>query len=490
MKNTMRMLALAGLAASFSLGAVGHAAEPLGSGHAAYSAATAVSLSDQKPDGATSTGVNQADHAQTLYRDGMRALNDQQWQTAITNFSLLAAMHGKRSDAALYWKAYAENKQGLRPEALATLRDLERSYPQSRWLNDARALDLEIRQASGQTVSPEDQPDDQLKLLAINALMASDPDRAVPLLEKLIESNQSTVVRERALFVLTQSGSPKARQAVVEIARSSSNPALRNKALDDLALFGGDPSRLLLTQIYASSNDLALKQHILHDFMISGAKQQLLDVAKTDKVPELREAAISLLGLAGGQEQVSELYQQETNEEVKKAILRAMFLGRNQERLLDVARTDPDPEMRREAIHYLGLMGAQDQLAPLYHQESALNLKKEILHSMFLGHDTQGLIEIARAETNPDLRVEAIHSLGLIQDPETSSALVSLYASNRDPATRNAVIDALFIQGNAHALVDLARKENDPGMKRAIVGKLSLMHSKEGTDYMLEILSH
>jgi hypothetical protein len=178
-----------------------------------------------------------------------------------------------------------------------------------------------VRQASGQPVSPEDQPDEQLKLLAINALMNSDPDRAIPLLEKIIDGNQSADLKERALFVLTQSRSPLARQVVVRVARSSSDLALREKALNDLALFDGKQSRQLLANIYSSSSDLAVKQQILHDYMLSGAQGQLLQIAKTDNVPELRKAAIKQLALAGGGDQLAALYQQETDQGIKKVIL-------------------------------------------------------------------------------------------------------------------------------------------------------------------------
>ena len=51
------------------------------------------------------------------------------------------------------------------------------------------------------------------------------------------------------------------------------------------------------------------------------------------------------------------------------------------------------------------------------------------------------------------------------------------------------IVNALFIQSNAKALVDLAKKENNQAMKQQIVQKLALMHSKDATDYMMEILS-
>jgi hypothetical protein len=50
-------------------------------------------------------------------------------------------------------------------------------------------------------------------------------------------------------------------------------------------------------------------------------------------------------------------------------------------------------------------------------------------------------------------------------------------------------VEALFIQDAARELVQLARKETDPQMRRELVQKLSLMDSKEAQDYMMEILN-
>jgi hypothetical protein len=506
----------------------------------------AVAAADDASD--TSEDAAQGQQSEALYKDGTGALDDHQWRTAVDKFSQLASLHGNHADEALYWKAYALNKEGQREQALSTLDQLKQAYPQSRWLKDADALQIEMRQASGQQVQPQDQPDEDLKLLAINGLMNSDPDRAVPLLQKFIQSNQPAKLKERALFVLSQNGSPQAHEAVAQIARGNSNPELQKKALDDLALSGGKESRQLLADIYASTSNMDVKREILHDFMIAGDSDRLLNAAKTERVPELRIDAIHQLGLVGAQDQLWQLYQQETSSNVKKEIehamflggnkqrlfdlarterdpdlrreaihslglmgaqdelgqlysqetsidlkkeiLHSMFLGGNKQRLFDVARTERDPDLRREAIHSLGLMGAQDELGQLYSQETSIDLKKEILHSMFLGGNGQRLIEIARSEQNADLRREAIHSLGLMGGKQTGETLASIYASNMDAETRKAVVDALFIQGNVHALIEIARKESDPEMKKYIVSKISVMGSKEGTDYMLELLSH
>jgi hypothetical protein len=70
-------------------------------------------------------------------------------------------------------------------------------------------------------------------------------------------------------------------------------------------------------------------------------------------------------------------------------------------------------------------------------------------------------------------------------------ALLEIYATDKDPEIRRAVINGLFVQNNATALVDLARKEQDPATKKDIVSKLSIMGSKDPVvmQFMMELLN-
>lgn len=366
------------------------------------------------------------------YRRGRQALDAGRWEDAIAAFSESAARArlGAAADGALYWKAYAQNRSGQRDAALGTVAALRRQYPSSHWLNDAQALEVEIRARAGDPVSPADEPDEDLKLIAINSLMQSDPKQALPILEKLLNSNSSPKLRERALFVLTQSGSPEARKILNDIALGKSNPDLQRAAIRYMGMMGSDDSRRELASIYSSSLDKDVKRTILRAFMISGSREFLLNAAKTEK----------------------------------------------------------DPDLRREAIRELGLAGGQDELWQLYQSESSVDAKEEILKSMFVGGNSAHLVDVARSEKDPRLRAAAIRSLGLMGGNGRSDVLVSIYRSDQDSTVRDAILNALFIQQNGHALVDLARGERDPEMKRRIIGKLALIHSKESTDYMLEIL--
>ena len=87
--------------------------------------------------------------------------------------------------------------------------------------------------------------------------------------------------------------------------------------------------------------------------------------------------------------------------------------------------------------------------------------------------------------------LDKIRNLGIMGSKKTGDALVQIYGTDKDPAVRRTVLDGLFVQGNAAALVDLARKEQDQTMKKEIVSKLSVMGSKDPAvmQYMMELLN-
>jgi outer membrane protein assembly factor BamD (BamD/ComL family) len=80
-----------------------------------------------------------------LYQKGKAAIDAGRWDDALQAFGEIVSENGAHADEALYWKAYALNKIGRREEALTALGQLRKAYANSRWLDDARALELEIR---------------------------------------------------------------------------------------------------------------------------------------------------------------------------------------------------------------------------------------------------------------------------------------------------------------------------------------------------------
>jgi HEAT repeat protein len=174
---------------------------------------------------------------------------------------------------------------------------------------------------------------------------------------------------------------------------------------------------------------------------------------------------------------------------VKRAILRGYMMSGARDRLLAVAKSETAPDLRGEAVQQLGALGAASELEELYRGESSVEVKRRIIQAMMISGRTDTLIGIAKTETDPELRRAAIRNLGMNRRTDSAEALTSIYAAaGSDNDVRRAVVQALFMQGNAKALVDLARAEKSPEMRKAIVQQLSVMRSPEATAYLMELL--
>jgi hypothetical protein len=375
--------------------------------------------------------------ADGLYEDARNLIDRERYDQAVKRLNeLLQQFDGKaqaienRVDAALYWKAYTLGKQQDTADALNTIADMQKRFAESRWLKDAKALEVELRQASGQAVSPDSQNDEELKLLALRGLMRSDPDRAVPMIDQLLAGNSSVNVKENALFVLSQSQSARAKEIITNTAKNSTNPDLQLRAVRYLGAMGGADNRQTLDEIYRTSTDTSIKRAILRSFTAAGDRPRLVSVAKNDSSPELRGEAVQQLGAMHADAELSDLYQSESNASIKTRIIQAMFSSGNVDKMTDIAKTEKDVALRRSAIRDLGMMNAA----------------------------------------------------------KTADTLRAMYGSETVPEIRKEIINALYLQKNAPALVEMARAEKDPTMKKEIVTKLSTMRSKEATDYMLELL--
>ena len=158
------------------------------------------------------------------YSEGQNAADEYKWDRALSYFDRVVGLKGSKVDAALYWKAYSQNRLGQRSEALATIAELNKNYPNSGYRKQTAVLEAEVRRDIGQPSRPQDSADDEVKLLALQSLQNTSPEQAVPLLEKVLEGTSSRKVKQRAMFVLAQSNSPRAREVLRNYAKGSSTP--------------------------------------------------------------------------------------------------------------------------------------------------------------------------------------------------------------------------------------------------------------------------
>jgi len=482
----------------------------------------AVAQNEELPPGAISSFQPQktGDRVEDAYNAGKKAMYDSppNWQQALDSFSQVAKAGRAHADEALYWQAYSQNKLGQPREALTSIGQFKRDYPRSQWSNDVGALEIEVKQALGQPAKPEEQRDCELKLLVVNNLLNSDPDRAVPILEKLLNSGGNSgqcdgKILDKALFVLSESDTQRARDLMVEIATGKLHPELQEKAIHYIGLNGHHD---LLVKIYNGTSSTGAKKAVLHSLGISGGCSELLSLSRDEKDPSLVREAIRSMGIAGCREQVRDLYGKATSPEAKRDILHSTIVSGDTELQERVARNDSDPKVRmeavkdlgvsggcsqlgsvsvaekdpnvvREAIHAMGVGGCRQQLRDLYNKTTDPETKREVLHSTIVSGDTELQEQVGLNDPDPKLKAEAIKSLGI--SGGSSATLVKIYQNSQSSDVRDAAINALFIKGDAHSLVELARKETNPELRKRLVEKLSVMGSREANDYLMEILN-
>jgi HEAT repeat protein len=368
----------------------------------------------------------------TAYDKGQSLLDQNHYGDAVQVFTQMIAAKSPRTDAAMYWRAYALSKLGRKNEALTQLTELRKAYPQSKWwTNDGAALLAELNPQAAQKL-PSSSENEEMKLLAIQSLMNSDDARAFPMLENVLKSpNNSTRVKERALFVLAQSDDPKAQAAIQNIARGKDNPTLQCKAIEMIGTQGNKESINALVDIYNTSPDVSVRKCVLHGFLVSDAKDNVLAVAKNEK----------------------------------------------------------DQSLRIEAIHQLGVMDAQPELRQMFQNAQTVEDKKAIIEAASISDDTELLTQVAKTAPEVEVRRAAIHGLGINDSKAARATLLNMYPTERAKDAKVAIVEALFIQDDAHDLISLYNSEGDHDMKRDIAEKLSVMDNKEAHEFMIEILN-
>ena len=286
------------------------------------------------------------------YQSGTQALDHHRYDEAVRDFDKVIKAKSTRSDGALYWKAYALNRQGMKDDALAALEELQKNYPSSPWIKDSQALQAEVKQSSGQPISPADESNEDIKLLAINGLMNVDPGRAVPLIGDVLKSSNTPAVQDRALFVLTQSRAPAAQQLLLEYAKGSGNPDLRMRAIQYIGMSGSRDIPQQLSAIYSAAAEASVKNAVLHALMNAHANDALLTIAKSEKDGVLLGQIVSYLAMQKTvpPDQLFALYSAANDKESKLHMIDLLLIRGDAKTLVDMAHRETDPEIKKAIV--------------------------------------------------------------------------------------------------------------------------------------------
>jgi HEAT repeat protein len=406
-----------------------------------------------------------------LYDQAREALNDRDYSNAAELFGRVADEYpeSRQAPEALYWRAFALMREGGRRDLLAAKRSLERQferYPDQARDGDSAELAIRIQsrlaeqgdaKAAEEILRLADQlseeggldREEETRMAALHALLQVEPERALPILRKVLVENPqkySSEFRNQALFMVSQAGDEdEALEILLHVARNDQSDEIRGQAVFWLSQTRSDRAVAILDEL-------------------------LSDPSEDD---EVRESAVFALSQIGGGEAMTTLRRVAADESV-------------------------DVEIRANAIFWLGQMGSEDEsakfLIDLYAELDDVELKDKVIFAVAQGGARGGgdfLMGIVRdPDEDVDLRNNALFWLGQT-DRIDEEELVAMISTLDDPELAEQVVFVLSQRGGdaaVEALIELARSAEDPEIREKAIFWLGQSGDPRAAEYLEELI--
>ncbi len=269
--------------------------------------------------------------------------------------------------------------------------------------------------------SNEDDDNEELKIAAVEALMSAPPERALPIVRKVMAGNHSDEVKERALFILSQIDAPEAQMILLETARNAEGD-LQHEAIRMIAIGGDEQTLGNLKEIYASG-DSEVKESVLEAYLIADDTTSVYEIASTTQDPEEFEEAVEMLGAMGALDELRQLRESAGNSEV---LVEAYAIAGDYESLRAMALDASDPDIQEEAIQALGIVGGPEvdaTLMEIYRSADSEDVREVALEGMLISGYDEGVLQLFRESQSSDEKRELLEML-VIMDSDAAMQVI------------------------------------------------------------------
>lgn len=243
-------------------------------------------------------------------------------------------------------------------------------------------------------VSDVEDPSEALKIAALEALISAPPERALPLVIKVLDANNTDEVKERALFVLSQIDLPEAQTRLLDVARSGDSE-LSSEAVRMIGI-GGNAEALAGLQDLYSSGDEDLREAVLEAYMIAGDVDAVHAVATNAADAEEFEAAVKMLGIMGAVDRLRALSESSGYTE---ELIQAMGIAGGDDvnaTLMEIYRGAETDDTREAALEGMLISGYDDGVLQLYKESTDVNEKRDLLEMLAI-MDSDAMMEVIDA---------------------------------------------------------------------------------------------
>ena len=398
----------------------------------------------------------------SLFSAGREALNRNRFREAGRLFEQLRVEYPGSAfvPSALYWEAFSRYRMGGGDNLRTARRLLDKQLaddPSARTHTDALALATRIdgalaalgdSDAARRTVQElQDivcvEGENDVRIAALNALMNSNSERALPILKRVLQRRDpcSVEMRKTALFVISQHGGDETAAILMDVVANDPDADIRGDAVFWLSHNPSPETVPLLDSLLRYSADDEIREKALFALAQQDderAAATMRAVIQDPSMPnELRGNAIFWLGQNDSPSTnayMRELYASLDDDELREQVLFAVSQSddpANGKWLVDIATDRSQPmELRKNALFWAGQsgVGVEDLLA-MWSLDLDHEMKEQLVFVYSQSDEPAALdklFEIARTETDKELRENAIFWLGQSDDPRVTEFLDEL----------------------------------------------------------------
>jgi HEAT repeat protein len=263
--------------------------------------------------------------------------------------------------------------------------------------------------------------DEELALAAMEGLMSQSPERALPIIKKVLAGTQTALVKQRALFVLSQLDSPEAREILTQTARST-DVAMRNEAIRSIGI-GGDPKTLDSLQAIYSAGGADVKESVLQAWMIADHKKGVYEAALNARTEEEASQAIRMLGAMGATEELRKLGDRPN---AARGLIDAFAISGDLASLRKIAEGNGERSVRLEAVQRIGIIdsdAARGALRDIYSRNTDAEFKEAALHGLLIAGDEQGVLALYRSAKTPEEKRALLRVLSMMDGDAALQAI-------------------------------------------------------------------
>lgn len=424
------------------------------------------------------------DPADSLYRDGRKALSGDAYRKAADLFRQIRERYPKSSYApdAPYWEAFALHRLGgvanLRAarEALAVQ---QREYPRAATRGDAASLGTRIdgqlgrRDAGVATTlmgranraADDGCPKDDERIDALNAVMQMDPEKAMPILRKVLARREACTqqLRRTAVWLVASRKQPESATMLMDVAKSDPDREVREQAVFWMANVPTEEGTEMLIALAKGDEDIELRKRAVYALSRSKSpkasatlRELALDAKESDAMRgDALNWYVSSGALGTGDDAMkflTDVYGRAETTPFKLRILSSIASGRSNDArtfLVNVALNEREGlDVRRTVVSMINSRGATAQfdgkprpgvqlameqsddgvaaLTTIYDRAADLEIRRTALIGIAASRNNAGidkLIDVVRNEKNTELRKTAISWLSRTKDPRALALL-------------------------------------------------------------------